>query len=515
MRSPRLAVALLLLLAACGERRGARPGAAPGDTLAARDTSVDPATVPGQVALELWSLRDSISLAVWNATRPEPVTRRSTSSGDEDLGGWCAESERRVEVAGHRLIRQAFFYPPKPPPTLDPPATEASERLIARGCTLGLIRVRVLVPDSATGIALAESLIAQLTRISGHEIPGPNPIADSLLWDRGRWRRGTVTIVSGYRRPGPGGDPAAPAGVVLAVAWLPNAEFGSGTDRAIRRAHVLDAVLADTLPLDSAVRLSAVDTALWTPLRRALPPADRTGDTAFSADGRSRLAQAFRRWLAAANAQPAGRRAAALFVADQVLARTWDLVLCDNPLLCGRMDTTRLRPWRAMGARFTHVTGRNDYWTYTGGWLDEIPGLGLDGPVSNAVFVMMMAGGFPAPGGCSAGAEPFRTVITKGEAWLARHSEHPSRRAVHFLVGDAYRDIVALAHGAGAPGGEDADSSRYLEQAPAALGKALEHYRLVITPGDTSLVGREAWRRAWWLMAGLPPLETRFACGTP
>jgi hypothetical protein len=507
MRRPWVAVALTLSLAACGDRgrpsRRARAAAA----AVAGNPSIDPATVPGQVALELWQLRDSVSLAEWNAMQPEPVARHTAGSDHEDLGGWCAVSERRTQVAGRAISRQAFFYPPAPPPALDPPDPSNPERLIARQCTLALIRVRIAVPDSATGVALAESLRTQLTRIGGPEIAGPNPGADSLLWSRGRWRRGKVTIGSGYRRPGSGDDPAAPGGEVLALAYLPNAELAPATNRAVRRADGLAAALAEALPLDSAVKLSAVDTALWTPLRRALPPPDGTGDTSFSADGRARVAEAFRRWLAAAAAQPASRRAAAVFVADQVLARIWDLVLCDN-VRCRGMDSTRLRPWRAMGATFTHLA-TVDGWSYTHGWLAGILGLGLDGPVSNAAFLIMMARGFDPSSRCPVGAQPFRTVIAKGEAWLARHPQHPNGRAVHFLVADAYRDIVALGHGAVSG---LADSTRYLEEVPASLAKALEHYRLAITPADTSVVAREAWRRAWWLSAGLPPRETRFVC---
>ena len=79
----------------------------------------------------------------------------------------------------------------------------------------------------------------------------------------------------------------------------------------------------------------------------------------------------------------------------------------------------------------------------------------------------------------------------------------------HFLVGEAYRDIVALAHGAG---DIYADSSRYgAEAGPAAL-KAIEHYRAAMRAAPGSEAARQSWRRAWWLTAGLVPKDLRFYC---
>lgn len=501
MHRPLVAVALASFLAGCGGE--GRPAGGARDSVA-RDTSIDPATVPGLVALELWQLRDSVSFTEWNATRPEPVQWYTAGSPFGDRGAWCALTERRIQLAGHQIERDAFFYPPEPPPTLELPDESNPERLITRGCTLGLIWVRVPVSDSTAGAALADSVRAQLTRLYGRADTGAVSYGGSAFWThRGRWRRGEITIVSALA----GGlltsfpDSARSTRSVIALAHLPQSGMGSGGDWYAS----LD-IIADTLPLDSAVALSAVDTTLWVPLERALADAaaaDTVREPNYPALDRTRLVWPLGRWLAAANAQSAGRRAAGLFVADQVLGRS----LCAYGL-CEGPDSARFRPLRALGAKFEY-SPLGGGWVFAHNWLQDILTLGFDGPVSNAAFLLMLENGFDTSGTCRAGGDNFRTVITKGEAWLARHPQHPYSRTVHFLVAEAYGDVVALAHGALA---EYADSSQFREEAPAATAKALEHYRLAITPGDTTRVARGAWRQAWWLMAGLPPRTTRFVC---
>lgn len=500
-RSPFVTVALASLLSGCGGERRPAGGAADG---VARDTSIDPATVPGQVALELWQLQDSVSFIEWNATRPEPVQRYTADSPLDDRGAWCAFTERRTELSGHQIERDAFFYPPEPPPTLELPGEANPERLIAGGCTLGLIWVRIPVAVSAAGGALADSVRAQLTRLYGRPDTGAVSYRGSAFWThRGRWRHGEMTIVSALA----GGlrmsvrDSVPSPRYVVALAHLPRSGMASDRDW-----YASLGITADTLPLDSAVALSTVDTTLWVPLERAL--ADATAaDTVRAPNRRSldrtRLVETLGRWLAAANVQPAGRRAAALFVADQVLGRS----LCAYDL-CRGPDSARFRPLRALGAKFEY-SPLGDGWVFTHNWLQDILTLGLDGPVSNATFLLMLEYGFDTSGTCRGGGDNFRAVITRGEAWLARHPQHAYARTVHFLVAEGYHDIVALARGALA---EYADSTQYLEEAPAATAMALEHYRLAMTPGDTTRMAREAWRQAWWLMAGLPPRTTRFVC---
>ncbi|MDO8666583.1 MAG: hypothetical protein Q7J79_08215 [Gemmatimonadales bacterium] len=494
-------LALLAVLVGCGERER-RGGARPADSLA---TSIDPATVPGQVALELWQLRDSVSFAEWNADRPEPVQRFTAGSPWYDRGDWCAYAERRAQVAGHEIERDAFFYPPGPPQSLELPAETSPERLIIRGCALGLVWVRVSAADSAAGAVLADSVRAQLTRIYGRADTGEVSFGGSAFWTRrGRWRRGSISVVSALSTPPLSlvRDTSRSSASVVALAYLPRSGMDAGGAETVASLTTS----ADTLSLDSAVALSALDTNVWNPLKRALAEANTpdaaTGPSRRPLD-RARLLEALRRWLAAAGAQPAGRRAAALFVADQVLGRS----LCAYGL-CEGPDSARFRPFRALGAKFEY-SPLGDGWVFTHNWLQDILTLGLDGPVSNATFMLLLEYGFDTSGTCRGGGDNFRDVIAKGEAWLARHPQHQQARAAHFLVAEAYRDIVALAHGALA---EYADSAQYLEESPAAREKALEHYRLAIPPGDTSRMAREAWQQAWWLMAELPPRGTRFVC---
>jgi hypothetical protein len=125
------------------------------------------------------------------------------------------------------------------------------------------------------------------------------------------------------------------------------------------------------------------------------------------------------------------------------------------------------------------------------------------------IFLFQLANGFDPSGTCAAGAEGFRRVIQNGEKYLERVPASPIAADVHYQVGDAYRDIFALARGAA---GDYADSSRYGAEAGPATLKALEHYRAAMRAGPASPAARAAWKRAWWIEAGLVPRDVRFYC---
>ncbi len=116
-------IALAAVTAACGGRE--RPAAHQAGRDSAGGVSVDPATVPGALALELWQLREGVTLADWMSARVEEhLERRDTATAYDFAGAWCARAERRTPVAGHTLERSAFFFPPLPPTGLElPPET--------------------------------------------------------------------------------------------------------------------------------------------------------------------------------------------------------------------------------------------------------------------------------------------------------------------------------------------------------------------------------------------------------
>ncbi len=99
----------------------------------------------------------------------------------------------------------------------------------------------------------------------------------------------------------------------------------------------------------------------------------------------------------------------------------------------------------------------------------------------------------------------FSTVITDGEWLLSKNPDSATAAQIHFIIGDAYSDIVALAGGSNPDYGE----SFTQQEGEAACEKALQQYRFGLAADSTSENAKDAWLQAWHLRAGLLP-ETRF-----
>jgi len=497
MRRP-AALLLLALLAGCRERP---PAHLTGDSAAA-GISVDPQTVPGRVALELWTLRPGISLLQWSsANLNDFASPQDTQRLAEFLGNWCAVSTRVSDVGGRRIIRQAWFYTPEPPAGLALPDSGSTE--LARDCTLGLIVVRIPLADSAQGAGLADSVRAQLDAIYDTDSAAISFFGSAFWSHAARFRKGAVRAVSALRAPpvlpAPA-DSARPVRDVIALAVLPVSGVAIGPDEAFERDPLFQP--PDTIPLDSAARLAGLDTALAAPLLRLVAAVETARGDRRPAAGDS-LLRPLRRWVSAAEAAPPPRRAAALYLADQVLDRTQCAFA-----LCEPGDSATLAPLRALGAEF-QFSELGGSLVYTRSWLNAARALDRDGPLGQLILLQQMGGAFDFSGTCQRGSEGFRRVIDNGERYLERVPQSPIAGAVHFYVAEAYRDIVALAQGAA---DIYADSSAYSAEAPPARARALVHYRAAIAADPASATASAAWRRAWRLLAGLPLRSTRFYC---
>jgi len=207
--------------------------------------------------------------------------------------------------------------------------------------------------------------------------------------------------------------------------------------------------------------------------------------------------------MAATSGLPMQRRAAALYAADLVL----DQSLCAYRM-CDIADRGSRAGLEAIGARFNR-SELGGAWVYERTWLGQARAADRDSPLGQHILLLQLANAFDFSGTCREGAEGFRRVIDNGERYLERVPTSPIAAAVHFLVGEAYRDIVALAHGAG---DIYADSSQYSAEAGDAARQAIEHYKAATRAGADSATAQAAWRRAWMLKAGLAPREVRFYC---
>ena len=106
--------------------------------------------------------------------------------------------------------------------------------------------------------------------------------------------------------------------------------------------------------------------------------------------------------------------------------------------------------------------------------------------------------------------DPSRKVILDGEKLLGAGLDAPIAAQVHFMVGDAYSDFVALAaQGLNAQGNSDANKFR--GETTVDRAKALEHYRAGLAVDSASQNAQDAWRQAWRLLAGIQP-EERYVC---
>jgi hypothetical protein len=488
MRRPALPLLLLFAAAACRQGETART--------AVSDSSlrVNPATVPGTVALELWQLRPGVTLGDWKNTSPdEPVSGADSSAIARYFGDWCAASQKRVTSGARTVTRTAFFYPPTP---LDLTLPDSVPDLVRR-CLLGMIWVSVTEPDSLRAARLADSVKAQLAEAYGGSAERTVSFFGSAFWTHVGWfRRDSVVGVSALRGNAlmPAGDSARGARVVLAFAFRPIAGISVDSGSALAGPWIP----GDTMTLDAALATAGLDTALSAPLQALTRPgAPSSGRPARE------LIRPLSRWIQAAAALPLARRAAALYVADLVLERA----LCGYSL-CELANRTGRAPLEALGARF-NASELGGGWVYTRSWLNQARLLDRDSRLGQGILLIQLANGFDFSGTCTEGAEGFRRVIENGERYLERMPNSPIAAEVHFLVAEAYRDIVALAHGAG---DIYADSSLYGEEAGDAAARAIAHYREAMKAGINAPVARAAWRQAWWMKAGLAPRNARFYC---
>jgi hypothetical protein len=491
-----------LVLAGC-RSDAARGVASPNDSLGA---AVNAATAHGQVALAMWELRAGVTLAEWVATRGAEQIEFYTREANRDyLGEWCARSAAIIASPIGPVERVAYFYSPPAVARGQLPGDLAAPDSVRAECMLGMIATEIALGDSGGGRRVTDSIVASLTRAMGTGVRNP-PVSfyASAFWRRVTvWRRnGLVTVNALSGLPYASAETGA-RWAVLTFAFLPGSGLSIDPDREPPDAGVIN----DTLALDSIAATARADSLAWGSLRGALTASERlggpAGDAAPPPPPVDTLVTALRRWLIAASRLPAPRRAAAMYVADAVLDRS----LCTYGFCSGR-DGARLLPLRNLGARFSWSEATQS-WVYRRNWLYEARAIDRDSPIGRAILLQQLAQGFDPSGACEAGPAAFERVLDNGERYLARVPDSPIAAEVHFYLGEAYRDIVALADGAA---GAVPDTALYAGREAMARREALRHYRAVIELAPGTPVAERAWQRGWWLLAGLPLRDVRFFC---
>ena len=206
-------------------------------------------------------------------------------------------------------------------------------------------------------------------------------------------------------------------------------------------------------------------------------------------------------WLGATKGLTPLRRAAALYVADQlfVTASRWG-----QPEWSDKANADLRSGLEKLGATFTFYDPCGCY-EYLGSWLNEACKLDPEGTIGQMAVLIRLARGGSTKIGNDEQPDIFRTVIADGEWLLTKNPNAANAPQIHFIIGDAYSDMVALAGGADPDYGE----SFTPQEADTAREKAVQHYRLGLAVDSASENARDAWLQAWHLRAGLLP-ETRF-----
>jgi hypothetical protein len=508
---------------AYAQRASASPALTPSDD------SADAVAFASIAAREVSQLNNGVILAKWMNTRGKSE-RWDSRKPEEMAGGPDPEclSLRRLDAlpSGAVIARALYFYPPPVPSPLVFPTTSGSE--LFETCTLAVVRVEVEAANAEFGRAMTQAVSLQFTKIYGESVGEKGSrLRRAGVWDRdgSRWVS-HAEIISNYDAK-PGLNPNAPGqllqGPVARVfAQVPNiADLGNRSpmrnrSSSLEQVEFRNAVAAarvDARLSERMEKLYLVDTNLSERLQAEAEEICKTRCLAEAMpkptgnEWREPLLPLLQDWFQALKTADAGHRAAGLVAADHLLKafgsiRPWNQF---GTAESSTAEQSKLRSaLQQLGATFG-LGYAEDFERYSGNWLDQAKDLDLDSQGGRLALLTWMS----EDEGCArSGSEDFRKVISLGEALLAKKIDAPTAARVHFMVGDAYSDLVAISGGVDPNG---AYTSSDMGDEAASRGKALQQYRAGLALDRTSKGAKEAWGQAWHLAAGLVP-GTRYAC---
>jgi hypothetical protein len=158
-----------------------------------------------------------------------------------------------------------------------------------------------------------------------------------------------------------------------------------------------------------------------------------------------------------------------------------------------------------VAADVDYTDARGPVFVYTRPWLWEAYRADSTSPAGHIAFLELLANAWTTRPDCADGRNGFDRIIAHGEAALAAGDTDPM---VHLLVGEAYRDIYSLAHGAG---GVYAKASDFAARAEPARRRAIQHLVTALRTLKQQPVRHAAWDDAIRLVLGART-ETSFFC---
>ena len=481
---------------------------APSSATPAEPTAVQIEQFANDVLAELDAVRVGQPLGEWKKNHAVgTVERYGPLLSEQANKDWCARVRLETSLdAKRKLRRDAYFYLPDPPAVMSMPAG-TPDGLVGQ-CRLGFVWAEIEDEDASRAERLADAARESLTSVLG-----AGQLNAKVHWSgSGAWRKTTLWKQRGLSlataatdsRPWRSSDLRTTTRVLVAAAggtsgitlgpFQPPAET---PEEYVERFRVIES------RINEAISAAAVSGTAESNIRTAVkvlsdfnPPwrYPRGADRMFILD-------AINGWLASAPT-PSVRRAAALFVADRLLAESgigWGKD--ENPPIRQQLE--------ALGAQFNWIE-LGGTWLYAHSWLRESLETDPDGRIGDLAFITLMERGFETSGMCrDQGGDGFHAVIGEGSDFLSRKPDSPLTSYVHLLMAQAWGDIVRLSNG----GGYDQSVASDKSEETYARGQAIDEYRLAFaSPIQRPAKEREAWRNAWRMMAGLSPTRTYFYC---
>jgi hypothetical protein len=233
------------------------------------------------------------------------------------------------------------------------------------------------------------------------------------------------------------------------------------------------------------------------------------------------IAARLRPWVEAFQTLVPAKRAAALLIADRIVVLEEDdgnlePAISEKPPAGSKPSENRPKSeaqlkLEGIGAQFSYdsASERN---LYALNWLQQAYELAPNGRAGELAFLLLLKTGFNTSPGCGNGEELFRQVLRRGTEYLRQPRSPDVEARIHFMMGDAYRDIVALA--AGQHGDTYADSAHYKPEEAGARTKAVAEYRAGLGLDNKSDASSLAKERLRSILAGEAPHDTSFYCQT-
>jgi len=455
----------------------------------------------------LSELREGVTVTEWKAHHPGATRIDGRSIG---IGGECVIlAETATLRDGAQVARLVSFNPPRAPSPAVLPILQG-QSLINDTCTISMIQIQAKVSDEKAGRLLQGTVNQQFDRTYG-------PSEDQV----GVWHSGQIEIINAYdsqvRLAFDAGKPKfGPAAYVWAYlpVWkqlmFPDSQGSDDREaesaqfrKAVAIAGVDSSISARMEKLyDLDVTVSQLQTKRFAEIcgNGCATDADLekfpapTGD-----DWRKPLVPTLRDWLNALKPLGPDRQAAGVLAADRVLTVFGGIVeggLKASEGQFGRPDSSspaqaELRSeLEGLGA----VIGESETdccrFSYANNWLEQARHLAPDTQAGKlASFVWMTAAQCQTP----------ETVIPVGEDLIAKGVDAHTVAQVHFMVGDAFSDIIVQSGRASADRGK----------VEAARSKALQHYAAGLAEDGSSRAAKDAWLQSWHISAGLLP-HTRY-----